>query len=362
MTKDELFGISVLEPDERSMRASKEAFDSLAKPLDGFGEFENMVCRIAAMQRTSDPDISSKALIIMCADNGVVKEGVTQTDSGVTASVASLMGKGMSTAGVMARDSGIKIIPVDTGIDGDDDIGGVRNEKIARSTGNIRKEPAMQEAQCLEAINAGMKIVNDCVSNGIKIIATGEMGIGNTTTSAALFCALTGEDPKRVTGRGAGLSDEGLENKIRVIEDAIRLHGLNKKKGESVSKEYALTALRSVGGYDIAGLTGVFIGAALKHIPAVIDGAISAVSALAARFLVPGCEGYMIASHSGKEACTKEALKLLGLNSVIHADMALGEGTRAIMLFPLLDIVMRVYKQGTRFEGAGIRQYERFER
>lgn len=360
MTKDELFEIRVDEPDEKYMRATKDVFDSLAKPLDGFGEFENMICRIAAMQRTSDPDVSSKALIIMCADNGVVKEGVTQTDFKVTSSVASLMGKGMSSVCVMLRESGVKVIPVDIGIDSDEMIRGVRDKKIASSTGNIRKEQAMEETQCIEAIAAGIDTVNDCVSNGIKIIATGEMGIGNTTTSTALFCAFTGEEPQKITGRGAGLSDEGLVKKIRVIEDALKLHGLYVKTGETVSKEYALKALSSVGGLDIAGLAGVFTGAALNHIPVVIDGAISAVSALAASFIVPGCEAYMLSSHSGKEACTGEVLKLLGLKSVINADMALGEGSGAVMLFPLLDMVMNVYRSGTRFAGSGIRQYERF--
>ncbi|MCR5356379.1 MAG: nicotinate-nucleotide--dimethylbenzimidazole phosphoribosyltransferase, partial [Lachnospiraceae bacterium] len=310
-------------------------------------------------QGSTTPDITKKALVIMCADNGVVSEGVSQTDKSVTASVAELMGKNRSTVGVMLKDYPALIMPIDVGIDSDKKIEGVSDKKVSCGTGNIEKEAAMTKEQCLKAISTGIEAVWDCKDKGVGLIATGEMGIGNTTTSTALFCALTGKEAGTVVGKGAGLTDEGLKIKTKVIEDALKLHGLT---GKTTDPKGVLSALASVGGLDIAALCGVFIGAAIYHIPAVIDGAISAVAALAAAYMVSGCEGYMIASHKGREKITGEVLDLLGLKGVIDADMALGEGTGAVLMFPMLDMVMSVYINGTRFGDTMIGQYERFDK
>lgn len=360
ITFEQLMQISPDLPEMKFHDESKAGWDGIAKPIDSLGNFEEIICRIAAIQKTAKPDISKKALIIMCADNGVVSEGVTQTDSSVTASVASLMGKRMSSVGVMTRDLDIDIITADIGIDTDDVIPGVRNMKIARGTGNITNMPAMDDKQCLDAINCGIGLVKECAGEGTGIIATGEMGIGNTTTSTALLCALTGEDPVNVTGRGAGLSDEGLKRKTDAIKRALEFHGL--KGTKEITREYAFVALRKVGGLDIAGLAGIYIGGALFGIPVVIDGFISAVSALCASYLVPGCERFMIASHTGREKGTDRVLDKLGLKPVITADMALGEGTGAVMMFPLLDMAMSLYKDGVRFNDTPIEAYERQEK
>ncbi|MBO4266335.1 MAG: nicotinate-nucleotide--dimethylbenzimidazole phosphoribosyltransferase [Lachnospiraceae bacterium] len=360
MTKKELFNISIEEPSAQVYDRAKSRFDHLAKPIDGFGRFEDLICRIAAIQGKDIPDISNKCLIIMCSDNGVVLEGVSQSDSRVTASVAGLMGKNMSTVGKMTESYPVRIIPVDIGIDSDNRIEGVLDRKIARGTGNIAKEPAMTLQMCLDAIQTGIDMVESCISEGTEIIATGEMGIGNTTCATALFCALTGRKASEITGRGAGLSNEGLARKISVITDTVLHHGLANCP-DTPGREYAVDALTKVGGLDIAGLIGVFIGGALYHIPVVIDGAISAVAAFTAHYIVPGCEGYMIASHKGREACTV-ALGMMGLTPVIDADMALGEGTGAVMLFPMLDMIMSYFTGGTSFEETDIAGYERFDR
>ncbi len=357
MTKDELFAIKIKEPDMSVYALAKENFDSLAKPIDGFGYMEDIICRIASV-RGQDCDISKKALVVMCADNGVVEEGVSQTDRAVTAKVAALLGQGQSTVGIMCSGYGIKIIPVDVGVDTDDPIAGVIDKRISRGTENITKTAAMTEEECLDAIVAGIDIAKDSAKKGIGILATGEMGIGNTTTSTALFCALTGRNVTDVAGRGAGLSDAGLSKKINAIEDALLLHGLGVMT-PTPSKTFE--ALCAVGGLDIAALAGVYIGAAIHKIPVVIDGAISAVAALTASYIVPGCEDYMIASHKGRERITGEALDILGLRAVIDADMALGEGTGAVMLFPMIDMVMNVFRNGTRFSDTDIMQYERFD-
>lgn len=361
MTKEEFFEIIIDNPDESAYKNAKKRFDSIAKPLDGFGDFETMICKIASDQRTDKPDISKKGLVIMIADNGVTSEGVSQTSSDVTLSVARLMGAKKSTVGVMTEGYSVDIIPVDLGINSDEIIPGVAGMKIKHGTGNISKEPAMTEEECLAAISAGMSVADMCKERGIKLVATGEMGIGNTTTSTALFCALSGCGVEETVGRGAGLSDEGLKKKTDVIKRALNLHKLNNIPVDALEKPYVFNALKSVGGFDIAALAGLYTRCAQLGITIVIDGFISAVAALAASALNPNVKGYLLASHSGREKGSQMVLDMLGLIPVIHADMALGEGTGAVMLFPLLDMVMSVYNNGISFSDTDIVQYERFD-
>ena len=360
MTEQELFSISINPPDKDAYARAKDHFDRLAKPLDGLGIFEEMVCRIAAIRGTDKPDIAKKQLVIMCADNGVVSEGVSQTDSSVTASVVRLMAKRKSTVGVMTEAYPVDITTVDIGIASSDTIDGIVDMKVAQGTGNIATEPAMRAAECLQAISSGIGIVKESQISGVGIIATGEMGIGNTTTAAALFCALSGTDPEKITGRGAGLSDEGLIKKTSVIKTALERYKLNNTY-ETSSPSGALSALCDLGGLDIAALCGVFIGGALYDIPVVIDGFISAVAAVTAELICPGTKDYMLASHNGRERGCAAALHMLDLKPVIDADMALGEGSGAVMLYPLLDMVMNLYYEGVIFTDTTISQYERFD-
>ncbi|MCR5302493.1 MAG: nicotinate-nucleotide--dimethylbenzimidazole phosphoribosyltransferase [Lachnospiraceae bacterium] len=362
MTKTQLFELKPDGPDMDIYNEAKKRFDSLAKPIDGFGYFEDLICRVAAIQGRLIPDIKKRAVIVMCSDNGVTREGISQTDSKVTLQVARLLGKKESTLGILTRGQGIDIVPVDIGIDTDEKISGVIDKKIARGSADMLEGPAMTEDQCILAIQAGIDTVKMCVDKGYTILATGEMGIGNTTTSTALLCALTGDDPKEHTGRGAGLSDEGLARKISVINKALKMHGLEGNPKKEPSGDHALFALGAVGGFDIAALCGVFIGCSMFRIPVVIDGLISAVAALTAQYLVPGCAGSMLASHNGREKGTDRILQLLNLKGIINADMALGEGTGSVMLFPLIDMVMNVYADGHSFEETGIREYERFSK
>ena len=355
MTVDELRRLAVNIPDRGIYDQAKAVFDGVAKPIDGFGDFEDIICRIASIQGSVSPDIKKRALVIMIADNAVVAEGVSQTDSSVTGAVAALMGKNSSTVGIMTKDQMVDIIPVDIGIDSDEPIEGVRDMKVRRSSGNIVRECAMSVDECLRAIEAGISIAGQCQKDGYGIIFTGEMGIGNTTSATALLCALCALDPEVVTGRGAGLSDEGLKRKTDVIKRALAFHG------PDISDD-PLRALCSVGGLDIAGLAGLFIGAAVYHMPIVIDGMITAVAALAAEKIVSGCRHYMIASHSGRERGTSEALSRLGLKSVIDGEMALGEGSGGVILLPVIEMILNVYNSGTRFESTKISRYERFDK
>jgi nicotinate-nucleotide--dimethylbenzimidazole phosphoribosyltransferase len=320
-----------------------------------------MICRIAGIQRKEAPDLHKKGLILMCADNGVTQEGISQTSPRVTFDVATLMGRNKSSVGVMTECCPISIFAVDIGIDADETPEGVLNRRVRRGTGNILTGPAMTSEECLQAISTGMEVAAMAHAAGCGILATGEMGIGNTTTSTALFSAMTGLSPAALTGRGAGLSDEGLARKTRVVEESVSLHLREMGIARAVSPAETLEALRRLGGLDIAGLAGAFIGGASLGVPMVIDGLISAVAALAAERMVPGCRDYMLASHRGREKGTMEALKALELNPVIDADLALGEGTGAVLLFPLLDMALSLFRSGTVFGETDIEAYRRFD-
>jgi len=361
MTKEELFSISITELDPEILKQSKAKWDGIAKPIDGLGSFEEIICRIAAVQGNVIPAVDRKAHIIMCADNGIFEEGVSQTSQKVTRDVAELMGQRKSSVGMMAEGYPIDMFVYDIGINSETTPEGVINAKVRKGTENFLKKPAMEETECLAAIETGIDAVKACKEKDYQIISTGEMGIANTTTSTALLCALKGLSPKDFTGKGAGLTDSGLKNKIQVIEKGIRLYREDNDQ-EITSKESVFEIVRSLGGLDIAGLTGVFIGGAIYRIPIVIDGVISAVAALVAERLVPGCKDFMLASHMGREQGMKVVLEELSLKPVIHADLALGEGTGAIMLFPMLDMAMSLYRSGTSFGDTDIDQYERFDK
>ena len=347
--------------DQNIYSASKNRWDAIAKPIDGLGDLEDLISRIASIQGKVIPDLSRRALVVLCADNGVVREGVSQCGKSVTADVARLLGTGQSSVCVMTKREGIDVIPVDIGIDSDEIFAGVKNEKVRKGTGDIVSEPAMSQDECEKAMKVGMELMDFCAEKGYDIVATGEMGIGNTTTATALLCALVGLRPGEVTGRGAGLSEEGVNHKTRVIEKVLQYHGLDNGKGIIDPTEGRL-ALQKVGGLDLAGLAGIFLGGARHHIPVVIDGLISAVAALTAEIMEPGTVDCMLASHAGREQGTAYVLKRLNLKAVIHADLALGEGTGAVMLFPLLTMALSLYRDGIRFADTAIDAYERFEK
>ena len=368
MTIDELYGLNIDKPSVQDLKETRRRLDAIAKPIDGLGDLEKMLCRIAAIQRTPDLTLDKKALIIMCADNGVVAEGVTQTDSEVTAKVAQLMGRRRSSVGIMSTSFPIDILTVDIGIDSDERMPGIIDRKVRSGTGDIAVTEAMSADECLKAIEVGFELAGELKSQGYSLIATGEMGIGNTTTATAVMCALCGLSAETVTGRGAGLDDEGLARKISVIKRALSLHGMDKPAADDdtadgdAAQARAFKALRTLGGLDMAGLAGVFIGGACRHIPVIIDGLISATAALCADMIVPGCREYMLASHNGRETGCGEILKRLDLNAVIDADLALGEGSGALLLMPMLDMAYSLYVHGTRFgNDVGIDHYERFD-
>lgn len=348
---EELEKLIVEAPDADICRRVLRNFDSIAKPIDGLGKFEGLIAQIGAIQGTENIDIAKKAVIIMCADNGIVEEGISQSGQEVTLAVARNMGAQKSCVGKMAHAAGADTIPVDIGINYNGKIDGVLDRKIRCGTRNFMRGPAMTQQEAVSAIFAGIAMVYECRQKGYKLLATGEMGIGNTTTSSALAAALLGCVAAEVTGRGAGLSDEKLAHKRGIIEEAL---GRHKLMGAD-----ALRILEAVGGLDIAGLAGVCIGGALCHVPVVLDGVISMAAALVAERIVPGTKAYLLPSHKGKEPAAGRLAAELGMEPVIDAGMALGEGTGAVMMFPLLDMVLGVYNDGMTFSDINIGQYER---
>lgn len=351
--REELERIVISMPDETIRRRVREHWDSIAKPLDGLGTLERITAQIGAVLGSDELDIRKKAVLVLCADNGIVEEQVSQSGQEVTARVAEQMARGASSVCKMAKKAHADVIPVDIGINQKNRIFGVMDKKIRCGTRNFAEEPAMTEQETVRAIAIGMELVRQCKENGYQLLATGEMGIGNTTTSSAVIASLLHCPVEAVTGRGAGLCDEKLARKKQVIEEAIQRWKLWDAN--------ALTVLSHVGGLDLAGLVGVCIGGAYYRIPIVLDGVISLAAALTAERLVSGTKASLIASHRGKEPAMPLLLKELSLDAVIEAELALGEGTGAVMMMALLELALSVYERRTTFLDMKLCPYERYE-
>ena len=348
MLRERLSGI--VKSDEEAMARAAARWNRVAKPLHSLGLLEDALIRIAGITGSEKMDLAQKAVLVLCADNGVVCEGVTQTGSEVTAIVAENFTTGNASVCRMAQIAGARVVPVDIGIGRPMRCPGLLDRRVRSGTGNIAREPAMTREEAERAICVGIDLVAEEAARGTRVIATGEMGIGNTTTSSALASVLLGLEPEAVTGRGAGLSSDGLRTKVSVIRRALALH--------QPDPSDPVGALAAVGGLDIAGLAGVFLGGAISHIPIVIDGVIAAVAALVAARIEPRAVAYMLASHVSAEPAGQLLLDALGLAPVITAGMCLGEGTGAVALFPLLDMAAAVYREMTTFDENDIAQYE----
>ena len=334
--------------DGEAVKLSQKRWDSIAKPLHSLGKLETLLTQITGITGSADVDISKRELVAMCADNGVVEEGVTQTGQEVTAIVAENFLKGDTTVCAMCRQCHAKVVPVDVGMVRDTK---VRTDlKVAFGTKNMTKEPAMTREEAVRGIEAGIAVAQELSKEGYKILATGEMGIGNTTTSSAVASVLLNQPVEEMTGKGAGLTSEGLKRKITAIKKAIEVN--------QPDPEDALDVLAKVGGLDIAGMTGVFLGGAALHIPVLMDGFISCVAALIAIRLCPQAADYIIASHVSREPAAHLILESMGKEAVLHADMCLGEGTGAVALLPILDLAVNVYQSMSTFEDIHVEQYE----
>ena len=345
---------SIPSPSLSAEALAREKWNSIAKPLGSLGLLEDIIVKIAALTGTREVDVSKRAVLVFCADNGIVEEGVTQTDSSVTMAVAQNLTRGQTSVCRMARTADCDVIPVDAGMNTVPDFEGLFSRRTGNGTRNFAHEPAMSLEQADFAVSAGIDLAGKMKERGYKILATGEMGIGNTTTSSAVCAALMRLPAATVTGRGSGLSDLGLAKKISVIDNGVRKYI---PRENITDEELAITALSCLGGFDIAEMAGVFIGGALHRIPVLIDGFISSVAALVASMLCPKSLVAAIPSHVSSEPAGALVLDALGLKPIITAGMRLGEGTGAVAALPLLDLALAVYNSSSSFDELGIDRY-----
>lgn len=329
----------------------QDRWDRVAKPLGGLGKLEALLCQIGAIQNRQDMQMKRKAVVVFCADNGVVAEGVTQCGSEVTANLVRVLAGGGASVNVMASVAGAQVMAIDVGVACDLEIDGLYQAKIAYGTKNMVKAPAMTREQAVKSVQIGMETADFLIQQGYHLLAAGEAGIGNTTSGTAVLCALLDQPPKKLTGRGAGLSDDGLQRKIAAIERALAIH--------QPQAEDPLDVLYKVGGFDLGAMAGLFLGGALARTPVVMDGVISAAAALLAVRLCPAAVQYILPSHQSSELGMTAALTALQMEPVLQAQMHLGEGTGAVALFPLLDMAYAVYNN-TTFEEMKIEEYQHY--
>ena len=342
--------IKKISPTDKSfIKKAQEHWNGVAKPLGSFGVLEDFWNKIAAVQKTELPDISSRAVVVVCADNGVVDEGVTQTDRSVTKVCTEAIACGKSNINALAEIYRAKVLAVDLGVAEEMKCENVIDRKITYGSDNIAIGPAMPRENAFKAITACMDIVGELAQQGVKLIVTGEMGIGNTTPTAALSSVILGLPPETVTGRGAGLSSEMLQHKVDVVRRTIAVNSpFSDDPAELISK---------LGSYEIAGMTGLFLGGAFYGVTMVIDGVISAVSAVLAAMFNEACTDYMLEGHVSAEPAGKGLLEKLGLRAVINGGLRLGEGTGGILLLPLLDGAAALYYNSHKFDDLDIERY-----
>ena len=333
-------------PDEAARAAAHAHWASLAKPLGGLGTLETTLESAAALTGSAALDLSKRAVLVLCADNGVVAEGVSCAPQSVTVQQAVNMTRHKTGMSALAAYFGDDVQVVDVGIRTPVPCPQVLDRKIRFSTGDIAVEPAMTEQQALDALAVGLDLARQAKAEGIDAVGVGEMGIGNTTTSAAVLAALTGASVEEVTGRGGGLTDRGFETKKRVLRQALALH--HPDPGDPVA------VLAAVGGLDIAAMTGLFLGCAHEGLAAAVDGYISIVAALCAVRLCPRVRDVLFLSHASYEIGYRLAARELGLEPCLLLGMRLGEGSGCPLLFRVMQGACAVLNHMATFPEAAI--------
>lgn len=365
--------------DKNRMEEKEKELNSLLKTPKGLGKLEKLAIRLEGIDKNYKPD--KKMVLVMAADNGVEQEKVSKSKRVITQYVVEAMLNGKSSINALGMVYNADVKVVDLGIDESSDIkneinlSGIIEKKIIKSgTNNIAKEAAMTYEQAVKAIETGIEMVDEFVKDGYNLFATGEMGIGNTTTSSAVLKVLTDLPIDEIVGYGSGIDDKTLEHKKNVVKKAIQVNGLldffekskNPKGKKKIRKEQGnmdfenkinfenfkteesqksiINVLAKVGGLDIAGMAGTYLGCAKNRVPVVIDGFISAVSALISYKICPVSREFMIASHLSEEPGMKYIMKELNLEPMLFMNMKLGEGTGAVMMFPVIEGACNITK------------------
>lgn len=336
---------------EQAKAKAQERQDNLTKPQGSLGRLEELSIQLAGIQGKTIPRIKNKAIVVMAGDHGVVAEKVGNWPQEVTAQMVLNFLGGGAGINVISRQAGIRIAVVDMGVATNlDSNPQLLSRKVAPGTNNIALGPAMTIEQAVQAIETGIKVVNDEIAKGLDIVGTGDMGIGNTTPSSAICAVMTGRSVAEVTGRGTGIDDQQLAHKVEVINRALAVNRPDPKQPVEV--------LAKVGGFEIGGLAGVMLGAAANQIPVVIDGFISGAAALIATAMAPGLKDYLIAAHLSVEPGAQLLLKHLGLKPLLNLDMRLGEGTGAALAIFLSETSARIMAEMATFGEAGVSEKE----
>lgn len=346
--------IEVKDVNREAMDAARARQDNLTKPPGSLGVLEEISIRVCGIKGEITASLGEGVVVICAADHGVTEEGVSAYPSEVTGQMLLNFASGGAAINVLARHAGARVVLVDVGTAAEVGHPGISSRKIRKGTANFARGPAMSVAEAEKALLTGMDLAEEEIEKGAGVVATGEMGIGNTTASSALTSALTGIPVRAVVGRGTGVDDAGLERKVEVIERSL---ALNKPSADD-----PVGALAKVGGLEIGALAGAMLGAAMRGVPTVIDGFISGAAALLATRICPQALDYLFASHLSTEPGHRVVLEELGLAPFLHLDMRLGEGTGAVLGIWIMEAAVRLLSGMATFDEAGVsRESEKSE-
>lgn len=332
----------IIPADTKAMERAREKWDGLIKPIGSLGKLEEIGIKLSGITGKLSNAIDKKAIVVMCSDNGVVDEGVSAAPQFFTKVLAENMSKGITGVATLGKFTNTDIIPVDLGVIGEIRDPGVIKRKISHGTKNFTKGPAMTYSEAIKSIEIGIEIGDDLYGKGYDILGTGEVGIGNTTTSAAVLSVLANLDVDITCGKGAGLTEEQYLNKKDVIIKGIAINKPN--------KEDPIDVISKVGGYDIGAMCGLFLSAAKNQMPIVADGFISTVAALCATRLNPLVKEYIIASHLSAEPGAVQVMEELGLSPMLDLDMRLGEGSGCPLAFQIIEAALYTFENMGTFE------------
>jgi len=338
--------IEIHDLDRNAMEDARRRQASLTKPPGSLGLLEEISVRLCGIKGEMTADLGGKVIILCAADHGVVEEGVSAYPQEVTAQMLANFADRGAAINVLAGYAGARVVLVDMGTVGSGSIPGVVDRRIRAGTANIARGPAMSREEAESAVATGIELAGQEIAGGSGMIATGDMGIGNTTPSSALVAAFTGLPAEAVVGRGTGLDDTALDAKTRVVEKALAAN--------RPGSDDPVGALAGVGGLEIGAMAGVILGGVMERVPVVIDGFISGAAALLAERICPGTKDFMFASHLSEEPGHKAALDELGLEPFINLNMRLGEGTGAALAMPVIEVALKLLNEMATFDEAGV--------
>ena len=337
---------SITASDKEAIERASKHIDNLTKPIGSLGRIEEIGARYAGITGKVFNRVNKRNIIVMCSDNGICEEGVSAADQIITEVMTNGIPEMKTGVGVLAAFANAELTVVDIGVKGDITNPKVINRKITRGTSNICKGPAMSREEAIRAIETGIEITDKLCHEGYDLFGTGEMGIGNTSTSAAIIAALLEIDVDELVGMGVGLTKEQFENKKRVLKKALKINNPNPKD--------VIDVLSKVGGFDIAGMCGCFLSAAKNKRAIVIDGVISCAAALCAYMLKPECKDYMFTSHKSDEKAVNYVFKYMELEPILHLNMRLGEGSGCPLAFNVIEAALYVVNNMATFGDMGI--------